>query len=112
MGQVGSHRQPQLIREQYQVIGRDGRQFTEGHHAQTLRPDPYAAKLPRNGQGGGGRLRSRADRHQSINGPSPEGEEGRLASRRAPGRGLGQDGRVLIVRATNRPGSPRPAPAS
>ena len=36
-GQVGSHCQPQLISERHQVIGGDGRQFGEGHHAQTLR---------------------------------------------------------------------------
>jgi hypothetical protein len=35
-GQVGSHRQPQPISEQHQVIGRDGRQVGEGHHPQTM----------------------------------------------------------------------------
>lgn len=37
-GQVGRHRQPQLISERHLVFGRDGRQSGEGHHAQTLRP--------------------------------------------------------------------------
>src|SRR5262249_57266692 len=43
-GQVGSHCQPQLISNRHQTIGRDGRQFGEVHHAQTLRPLPSPAK--------------------------------------------------------------------
>ena len=43
-GQVGSHRQPQLISERHQTIGRDGQQFGEVHHAQTLSPLPSPAK--------------------------------------------------------------------
>jgi hypothetical protein len=43
-GLVGSHRQPQLISERHQTIGRDGRQLGESHHAQTLRSLPAAAK--------------------------------------------------------------------
>lgn len=37
-GQIGRHRQPQLIGERHRMIGRDGRQFGGVHHAQTLRP--------------------------------------------------------------------------
>ena len=37
-GQVGSHRQAQLISERHLVFGQDRRQFGEGHHAQTLHP--------------------------------------------------------------------------
>jgi hypothetical protein len=43
-GQVGSHCQPQLISERHRTIGRDGRQFREGHHAQTLRLPSAVAK--------------------------------------------------------------------
>ena len=43
-GQVGSHRQPQLISERHRTIGRDGRQLGEVHHAQTLRRIRPAAK--------------------------------------------------------------------
>ena len=35
-GQVGSHRQPQLVSERRQRIGRYRGQFGEGHHAPTL----------------------------------------------------------------------------
>ena len=43
-GQVGSHREPQLISERHQVIGRDGQQGSKGPHAQTVRREPPAAK--------------------------------------------------------------------
>jgi transposase len=39
-----SHRQPQLISEWHQRVGRDRRQLGEVHHAQTLRLPPFAAK--------------------------------------------------------------------
>ena len=45
--------------------------------------------------------RSRADRHQPLL-RHLKGEEDRSASRRGTGVGLGQDGRVLIVRATKK----------
>ncbi len=38
-GQIGGHRQPQLVSERRWMIGRYGRQVCEAHHAQTLRPD-------------------------------------------------------------------------
>jgi hypothetical protein len=43
-GQVGSHCQPQLISEGHQMIGGNGRQFGEVHHAKTLRLLPAAAE--------------------------------------------------------------------
>jgi hypothetical protein len=49
-GQVGGHRQPQLISDRHQMIGRDGRQFGEGHHVQTLRP-PLPVANPANAPG-------------------------------------------------------------
>ena len=45
-GQVGSHRQPQLIRERHRVIGQDGRQFGEVPHAQTLRLHTLRREAP------------------------------------------------------------------
>jgi len=42
-GQAGSHRQPQLIGERHQMIGRDRRQVGEVRHAQTLRLRARAA---------------------------------------------------------------------
>jgi hypothetical protein len=38
-GQVGGHCQTQLVSEGRGMIGGDGRQVGEAHHAQTLRPD-------------------------------------------------------------------------
>jgi hypothetical protein len=46
-GQVGSHRQPQLISERHQMIGRDRRKVGEVHHAQTLRLTIVFAALGR-----------------------------------------------------------------
>ena len=46
-GQVSSHSQPQLISNRHQTIGRDGRQFGEVHHAQTLRHF-HPPRSPRN----------------------------------------------------------------
>jgi hypothetical protein len=43
-GQAGSHRQPQLISERHQVIGRDRGQVGEVPHGQTLRLLRSAAK--------------------------------------------------------------------
>ena len=43
-GQVGSHRQLQLISKRRQMIGRDRRQFGKVRHDQTLHPPGYAAK--------------------------------------------------------------------
>ena len=38
------HCQPQLVSERHQTIRGERRQFSEVHHAQTLRPLPAAAK--------------------------------------------------------------------
>jgi hypothetical protein len=37
-GQVGRHGQSQRVNERRWIIGGNGRQVCEGHHAQTLRP--------------------------------------------------------------------------
>jgi len=46
-GQVGGHCQTQLVSERRWMIGRDGGQVWEAHHAQTLRPDSDNPRLPR-----------------------------------------------------------------
>jgi hypothetical protein len=45
-GQVGGHRQPQLVSERRQMIGGAGRQVSGVHHAQTLGLIQAAAKPP------------------------------------------------------------------
>jgi hypothetical protein len=45
-GQVGGHRQPQLASDGRQVVGGDGCQVGEGHHAQTWRPGSGSYDVP------------------------------------------------------------------
>ena len=44
--QVGGHCQAQLVSERRWMIGGDGRQVCEAHHAQTLRPDSASHETP------------------------------------------------------------------
>ena len=74
-GQVGGHREPQLISERDQVIGRDRWQVGEVRHAQTLRLLPPAGEPCE--RAGRGRTVTFTSRSSSINAPSPQGR-GRL----------------------------------
>jgi uncharacterized protein DUF6933 len=98
-GQVGSHCQPQLISERDQVGGRDRRQFGEVRHAQTLRLLPPAGEPCERARRG--RTITFTSRSSSTNALPLKAEEDRRP-RRASSRGLGHDGRVLIVRATKK----------